>query len=199
MIALPFADYQYPQKGVAPLIALVGEAPGADEIRLGRPFVGRAGQTLDRALGATGITREDCLIANVFRYRPPDNKVAHFFASRRRALAENDPVDESLGKMGAEYCRACYASELKALGEALERLQPKIVIALGRTPLWALTGMNGITALRGQVLANRLGRAPVIPTYHPSFVNRQNSIGPETEATFRADLMKAKEFALNGV
>jgi DNA polymerase len=192
---LPFADYQYPANGAAPLIALVGEAPGADEIRLGRPFVGRAGQTLDRALAATGIAREDCLIANVFRYRPPDNKVGHFFASRRRALAEDDPVDESLGKMGAEFCRARYAGELQALADALARMAPKVVVALGRTPLWALTGLNGITALRGQVLANRLSPAPVIATYHPSFVNRQNSVGPETEAIFRADLALAKALA----
>ncbi len=194
---LPFADYQYPKDGAAPLIALVGEAPGADEIRLGRPFVGRAGQLLDRALAATGIAREDCLIANVFRYRPPDNKVGHFFASRRKALAENDPIDESLGKLGAEFCRACYADELNALGEALQRTRPRIVVALGRTPLWALTGLNGITALRGRILASRLSPAPVIATYHPSYVNRQNAIGPETEATFRADLTAARLAAQN--
>jgi DNA polymerase len=192
---LPFADYQHPVDGKPPLLALIGEAPGADEIKLGRPFVGKAGQLLDRALAATGIDRDRCLIANVFRYRPPDNKVGHFFASRRRALAENDPIDETWGRLGAEFCRTRFADELEALSRVLRRSAPLVVVALGRTPLWALTGLNGITALRGQVLANRLSDAPVIATFHPSFVARQNSIGPETEATFRADLAMAREMA----
>jgi uracil-DNA glycosylase len=192
---LPFADYQRPADGKRPLLALIGEAPGADEIKLGRPFVGKAGQLLDRALAATGIERERCLIANVFRYRPPDNKVGHFFASRRRALAENDPVDESWGKMGAEYCRARFAGEIEALSAELRKSEPPVIVALGRTPLWALTGLNGITSVRGQVLANRLSDAPMIATFHPSFVARQNSIGPQTEATFRADLKWAREMA----
>jgi len=193
--ALPFADYSYPADGKPPLLALIGEAPGADEIKLGRPFVGRAGQLLDRALAATGISRERCLIANVFRYRPPDNKIGHFFASRRRAALENDPLAEEWGKLGAEFCRARYATELDALSAALTEAAPPVIVALGRTPLWALTGLNGITALRGQVLPNRLSPAPVIATFHPSFVLRQNSIGPETEATFRADLTAARKMA----
>lgn len=192
---LPFADYSYPKDGKPPLLALIGEAPGADEIKLGRPFVGKAGQLLDRALAATGIDRDRCLIANVFRYRPPDNKIGHFFASRRRAIAENDPLAEALGKLGAEFCRVRYASEVDALSAALKKSAPPVIVALGRTPLWGLTGLNGITALRGQVLANRLSDAPVIATFHPSFVARQNSIGPETEAIFRADLALARTMA----
>ncbi len=81
------------------------------------------------------------------------------------------------------------------MSAVLRRTAPPVIVALGRTPLWALTGMNGITAMRGQVLANRLSDAPVIATFHPSFVARQNSIGPETEATFRADLAMAWEIA----
>jgi len=192
---LPFADYSHPKNGKPPLLALIGEAPGADEIKLGRPFVGKAGQLLDRALAATRIDRDRCLIANVFRYRPPDNKVGYFFASRRRALAENDPLDEGWGKLGAEFCRARFAAEIAALSAQLKTSAPPVIVALGRTPLWALTGMNGITALRGKVLANRLSGAPVIATFHPSFVARQNSIGPETEATFRADLALARQMA----
>ena len=195
---LPFADYQYPADGARPLLALIGEAPGADEIKLGRPFVGRAGQLLDRALAATGIDRDRCLSANVFRYRPPDNKLGHFFASRRRALLENDPLAEGWGKLGAEYCRARYAGEITALADTLKKTAPPVIIAVGRTPLWALTGLNGITAQRGQILSNRLIDAPVIATFHPSFVLRQNSIGPQTEATFRADLARALMLAETG-
>jgi len=192
---LPFADYSYPADGASPILALIGEAPGADEIKLGRPFVGRAGQLLDRALAATGIDRERCLIANVFRYRPPDNKIGHFFASRRRAASDGGALAEDWGRLGAEFCRAAYSSEIEALRETLRRWAPKVIVALGRTPLWAVTGLNGITALRGQILSNRLSDAPVIATFHPSFVMRQNSIGPDTEATFRADLNRAKNLA----
>jgi uracil-DNA glycosylase len=195
VLDLPFADYQYPTDGKPPLLALIGEAPGADEIKQGRPFVGRAGQLLDRVLAATGIDRNRCLIANVFRYRPPDNKVGHFFASRRRAQLENDPLAEEWGKLGAEFCRARFAGEIEALGAALRKSAPPVIIAVGRTPLWALTGLNGITGQRGQILDNRLSDAPVIATFHPSFVLRQNSIGPETEATFRADIAMALKLA----
>ncbi len=196
---LPFVDYQYPAPGsTGPLIALIGEAPGADEVRQGRPFVGRAGQLLDRGLAAAGITREHCLIANVFRLRPPDNKIAHFFSSRRRAAMEGGALAETLGRLGAEYCLARYAGEIEALAQTLREAKPGVIVALGRIPLWALTGLNGITALRGQTLPNRLSGAPVIATFHPSFVMRQNSIGPETEAIFRADLSKARHIAETG-
>ena len=193
---LPFVDYQLPKPGHSgPLIALVGEAPGADEVKQGKPFVGRAGQLLDKALAAAEIDRDACLVANVFRLRPPDNKVAHFFASRRRAAAEGETLAEEPGKLGGAFCRIRYAGEIAALGAALNRYRPAIVVALGRTPLWALTGMDGITALRGKILKGRLSPAPVIATFHPSFVMRQNSIGPQTEATFRADLELAKDLA----
>jgi uracil-DNA glycosylase len=188
---LPFADYSYPADGKPPLLALIGEAPGADEIKLGRPFVGRAGQLLDRVLRQVGIDRDRCLIANVFRYRPPDNKVGHFFSSRRRAVAEGEALAEQWGKLGADCCKARYATEIEVLGKALTEASPPVIVALGRTPLWALTGLNGITAMRGQILENRLSPAPVIATFHPSFVLRQNSIGPETEKTFAGDLAKA--------
>ena len=98
---------------------------------------------------------------------------------------------------GASWVRNSAAPALpvrsRRLGAALTQSSaPPVIVALGRTPLWALTGLNGITAMRGQVLQNRLSPAPVIATFHPSFVMRQNSIGPETEATFRADLAKAR-------
>jgi DNA polymerase len=197
-LPLPFVDYQFPTAGGGPVIALIGEAPGADEVRLGRPFVGRAGQLLDRGLAAAGIVRERCLIANAFRYRPPDNKVGYFFASRRRAALAGDSVCERLGKLGAEYCREAFAAEIDALAAALKRIGPAAVVALGRTPLWALTGLNGVTSLRGRILTGRLSEAPVIATFHPSFVMRRNSVGPETEAIFRADLAAARLLAESG-
>ena len=173
---LPFADYAYPKspKGWNKIV-LVGEAPGAEEARLGRPFVGRSGQLLDKILERAGIDREQCLIANVFRFQPPANKVDHFFTSRRAATIQNIGVAEKYGKFGSAFCRAEFATELDHLGDTLAKQRPKIVIGLGRTPLWALTGENGLLTKVGKLLPCRLyANVEVMPTFHPSFILRGN-------------------------
>ncbi len=154
---------------------LVGEAPGADEVRLGRPFVGRSGQLLDKILEKAGIARDKCLIANVFRTRPPANKVDHFFMSRRAAAVQNIGLSEQFGKFGSSFCRADFASEIEYLGGMLADRNPKIIVALGRTPLWALTGENELMKKVGQILPCRLSpKLIVMPTFHPSFILRGN-------------------------
>lgn len=192
---LPFADYSWPadppQRG---RIAIVGEAPGAEEARLGRPFVGRSGKLLDDVLAQAGIDRDRCLIANVFRLQPPGNKVGHFFASRAKAKREALALDEKWGAFGtSDRLLAAYSGELAALADGLARFDPAVVIALGRTPTWALTGENAITQARGGSFANRLGgAAPVIPTYHPSFILRgQYGLIP----VWRGDMEKAVAIA----
>ena len=173
---LPFADYSFPSssKGWNGLV-LVGEAPGAEEARLKRPFVGRSGQLLDKLLEKADIDREQCLIANVFRRRPPGNKVDHFFASRRAAATQGFELAEAYGKFGSAFCRTEFATEIEHLGKMLAKQKPKMVIALGRTPLWALTGENGLLDKVGKVLPCRLEPSiPVMPTFHPSFILRGN-------------------------
>jgi DNA polymerase len=173
---LPFADYSYPRPAKSwNGIVLVGEAPGAEEARLGRPFVGRSGQLLDKTLEKAGIEREHCLIANVFRRQPPGNKVDHFFASRRAAVTQGFGIAETYGKFGSAFCRTEFASELDHLGDVLVRQKPRIIVALGRTPLWALTGENGLLDKVGRALPCRLAPSlKVIPTFHPSFILRGN-------------------------
>jgi len=156
-------------------IALVGEAPGAEEVRLKHPFVGRSGQLLDKILERAKIDRRQCLVANVFRQQPPGNKVDHFFISRRASKESNLPIDESLGQFGSLWCRLNFASEIAHLSATLKKVKPKIIVALGRTPLWALTGMNGLLDKVGTPLSCRLMPSVfVIPTYHPSFILRGN-------------------------
>ena len=156
-------------------LVLVGEAPGAEEARLGRPFVGRSGQLLDKILAQAGIDRSRCLVANVFRIQPPGNKVDHFFVSRRAAAAQGVGVAEKYGKFGSLWCREDYASEIAHLCTTLAHLRPRVIVGLGRTPLWALTGANGLLDKVGQRLPCRLLEdVPVIPTYHPSFILRGN-------------------------
>jgi uracil-DNA glycosylase len=173
---LPKVEYDFPKdpKNWSG-IALIGEAPGADEVRLGHPFVGRSGQLLDKILKRAEIDRAQCLIANVFRFQPPGNKVDHFFISKRAANTGGIGIAEEWGKFGSAFCRAEFAGEIENLRETFIRLQPRIVIALGRTPLWALTGESGLLEKVGKPLPNRLlPKGTVIPTYHPSFILRGN-------------------------
>ena len=193
--ALPFADYAWPaDPPPVGRIAFVGEAPGAEEARTGKPFVGRSGKLLDDALAQAGIDRSRCLVANVFRLQPPGNKVGHFFASKARAKREGRALDERWGAFGtSDRLLAEFAGELTALADGLARFAPAVIVALGRTPTWALTGENRITDARGQTFSCRLGgAAPVIPTFHPSFILRGNyGLTP----TWRGDMEKAAAIA----
>lgn len=167
-------DYQLPAEPFAG-IALVGEAPGADEVKQNQPFVGRSGQLLDKVLAAAGVDRPHILIANVFRFQPPGNKVDHFFLSQRAAKTAGVELATEAGKFGSGYVRAQFLPELAALKAVLEKYRPKAIVAVGRTPLWALTGLNGLMAHRGQWQENvLLPGIPVMPTYHPSYVIRGN-------------------------
>ena len=156
-------------------LAIVGEAPGKEEVRMGHPFVGSSGRLLDEMLGRAAIARRDCLVANVFRFQPPGNNVGHFFAGKRAATVDDIRLVENLGKFGSVFCREEFTGEIEALAATLRRLQPRVILALGRTPLWALTGENGLLEKAGRVLPCRLARRiPVIPTYHPSYILRGN-------------------------
>lgn len=173
---LPRVEYDYPSDlSRWSRIALVGEAPGKEEARLGHPFVGRSGQLLNDMLKKAGIKRADCLVANVFRSQPPGNKVDHFFSSRRAAQAANEKLATQYGPFGSAWCLEKYAFDIKNLSDVLQELSPRIILALGRTPFWALTGENGLLSKVGKRMDCRLAPGiPVIPTYHPSFILRGN-------------------------
>jgi uracil-DNA glycosylase len=127
----------------APLL-FVGEAPGADEDRLGEPFVGRAGELLDRMIEAMGWTRHSVYIANILKSRPPGNR--------------NPEPDE---------IAACFPF----LDKQIEAIAPRILVALGRPAANALLGTNApISALRGR-FHDRRG-VKVMPTFHPAFLLR---------------------------
>jgi uracil-DNA glycosylase family 4 len=108
-------------------IMLVGEAPGEQEAAQGKPFVGNAGRVLSELLNLAGLSRHECLIANVARERPPGNKIAYFFED---------------SKMTAP--KAIMREWIKTLKEEIEFYKPNIVVALGATAMWALTGMKVI-------------------------------------------------------
>jgi uracil-DNA glycosylase len=131
-------------------VMIVGEAPGADEDRIGRPFVGRAGQLLDRMLAAIGLNRSGVLITNVVYWRPPGN--------RTPTAAE-------------------IASCLPFVFRLIALVQPKILVLSGGTAAGALLPQGqGITRLRGRwfdlAVPGLDQPVPTLPMFHPSFLLR---------------------------
>ncbi len=125
---------------------IIGEAPGADEDRLGEPFVGRAGKLLDAMLLALGLRREQIYITNVLKSRPPKNR---------------DPKPEEM--------QACWPY----LQRQIELVGPKILLSVGRIATQTLLRSDlNIGRLRGRV--HRFGAAaiPLVATYHPAYLLR---------------------------
>lgn len=131
-------------------VLVLGEAPGRDEDSAGLPFVGRAGQLLDRMFAAIGLSRRDpaaesaLYIFNVMPWRPPQNR---------------DPEPAEIAMM------------LPFVARHIALADPEVVVVMGNTPLQALLGHKGITRARGR-WAEALGR-PVLPMFHPAYLLRQ--------------------------
>lgn len=130
-------------------VMIVGEAPGREEDRAGKPFVGRAGQLLDKMFAAIGLARAETdpqsalYITNVLPWRPPSNRT---------------PETEEIAMM------------LPFLQRHIALAAPDILVVMGNTPLQALLGKTGITRLRGQ-WAEVMGR-PCLPMVHPAYLLR---------------------------
>ena len=139
-------------------LCFIGEAPGEEEDASGLPFVGSAGQLLNRCFMQSGIVRSEVLITNVFSQRPPNNKVNYFF---------NDPSNRKPTWEGEEHIE-----ELRRwLGDLYP--PPNVLVALGAVPLFILTGKKRIGKWRGSVLPCTLVPGyKVYPAFHPSYVNR---------------------------
>ena len=131
-------------------ILFIGEAPGRDEDRAGKPFVGRAGQLLDKMLAAIGLSRtHNAYITNVLNWRPPENR---------------DPTPEE-----AALC-------LPFLRRHIELADPLVIVLLGAVAAKHVMGISeGILKSRGRWLEYRVGdrMVPVMPTLHPAYLLRQ--------------------------
>ena len=140
-------------------VLVLGEAPGVEEDKEGRPFVGRAGQLLDRMFAAIGLARaaadpaKAIYITNVMPWRPPQNR---------------DPD----------------AAEIAMMRPFVERhialAAPDIIVVMGNIPCAALLGTKGITKLRG-IWTTALGK-PVLPMFHPAYLLRQPAMKREAWA-----------------
>jgi uracil-DNA glycosylase family 4 len=128
-------------------LMFIGEAPGADEDASGRPFVGRAGQLLNKIIEAIGLKRDDIMIGNVNRCRPPQNRTP-------------TPAE-------ASTCKPFLLREIDVI-------RPDVIVVLGNTAMKNLLGTKeGITRLRGQFQDYR--GIKVMPTFHPAYLLRDPS------------------------
>lgn len=129
-------------------IMFIGEGPGRDEDVLGRPFVGRAGQLLDKMIGCIGFTRNDVYIANVIKCRPPGNR---------------DPEpEEAAACIG--YLRAQVAL-----------IKPRIIVCLGRVSAKYILGQD-IKITRERGIWHEVKGFSIMPTYHPAALLRNENL-----------------------
>ncbi|WP_437481774.1 uracil-DNA glycosylase family protein [Sorangium sp. So ce1014] len=129
-------------------IVFVGEGPGAEEDLQGEPFVGPAGQLLDKMIAAMGYPRDGVYICNIVKCRPPQNR-------------KPEPAEMAT-------CSPYLASQLALI-------KPKVIVALGATAVQGLIGTTeGITKLRGTWKLYK-GTIPIMPTFHPAYLLRQPS------------------------
>jgi len=147
-------------------VMIIGEAPGADEDRIGRPFVGRAGQLLDRMLAAIGLDRGGVLITNVIYWRPPGNRT---------------PTSAEI------------ASCLPFVFRLIALVHPKVLVLSGGTAAGALLAQSqGITRLRGRwfdlAIPGLDQPVPTLPMFHPSFLLRT----PERKREAWRDLLSLR-------
>jgi len=147
-------------------VLILGEAPGAEEDREGRPFVGRAGQLLDRMFAAIGLSRSSpdagraLYITNVMPWRPPGNR---------------DPEPAEIAMM------------LPFVERHIALVDPQVIVVVGNTPLFALTGSKGILRARGNWSQSH-GRL-MLPMTHPAYLLRN----PSAKREAWADLLSLQE------
>ena len=130
-------------------IMIIGEGPGANEDKEGKPFVGRAGKLLDKMLEAIKLNRKNVYISNVVNYRPPMNR---------------RPTDQEINRY------------LPFLSKHIEIINPKILLLLGSTALNALIGDEDvISKARGKWIKKKIGpvNPDIIISFHPAYLMRQ--------------------------
>lgn len=154
----------------------MGEAPGKDETNFNRPFVGASGRELDRMLAEANIKRDECSLSNVFNQRPPNND-EEYFCIEKKELPNGYSFPPLITKPKALYVAPQYLENLDRLRKEIEQVKPKIILGLGKTALWALTGRTDLGSARGFVLRSTLAPGvKVLSTHHPARVLRDWSL-----------------------
>jgi len=173
-------------------IMLVGEAWGSEEERTGLPFMGESGKELNRMLHDAGIMRSECYATNLINARPYNNTLERDqFHPNGWIASIKKYVTPTMTPFRGKWVEPIVLAGFARLLEEIHAVKPNVIIALGSTALWALTGEWGITKWRGSQLSVKVGRelyasgvlgpldqpfgGKLIPTLHPALVLRDFS------------------------
>jgi len=163
-------------------VLLVGEAWGRDEARLRRPFVGQAGELLDKMLFEAGIPRSQVLCANLMNEQPPGNEFSHFLHENPRKKSEVKPVFKEL------YAKEELVKGVHRIWDLIKIVNPALAIAAGNWPFWALSNHctiktingfkrpTGISSWRGSQTYTSIpsqSPIPLLPIIHPAAILRE--------------------------
>lgn len=165
-----------PASGPQPAsVLVVGEAPGADDEWKLAPFMGGSGQELTRMLHEAGLIRTDMRLTNVCQYRPDRNDLTTLLETTKAKASKKGLTQFRCGKFHDQII----AEGIQALREEIAATRPSLIVALGETALWALTGESGVTNWRGSLLdlhpdmvAEGHPQPQVLPTYNPAAIMR---------------------------
>lgn len=144
---------------------LIGEAPGAKEDEIGKPFSGSSGMYLNGFLRSAGLSRENCYIDNVIQERPPKNDFGVFYENA--SCTKPKPI---------------LLEAHEVLKQKIRTHRPNVVVALGNEALYAITGDKGILKWRGSIL--NFDGVKIIPTIHPAMVMREPKFSPIVQVDF---------------
>ena len=145
----------------------MGEAPGEQDERLQRPFVGASGQELDRLLHESGILRSECFVTNVIKFRPAKNNLK-LFVSRKKGPPASDWVN-----VRGTWFHPDIAGHIELAERELRACRATVIFAFGNLALWLTTGRWGITDWRGSTMPSSICDSIVVPSYHPADLFRQ--------------------------
>lgn len=167
MLTNPSKRYCYPDGPIDAKIVFIGEAPGAEEEKVGKGFIGTSGQLLFKLAASVGIMRADCYVTNVIKERPKGNDISQFIEFRAGKVIATKEYNE--------YEQFLY--------EELKQTSANVYVAVGAVALWALCRLQGITKRRGSILHGYLSSQTfeaqrdikVIPIIHPAAALRQYS------------------------
>lgn len=210
----PFSMYSPPSAPCAHRLLLLGEAPGEEEERQGRPFVGPSGKLLDELLALAGLRREHFHLLNVFSERPPGNDLKLWTLTKTELKKQGFEELGRLPQLNKRYLHPQHEPHLQRLKTELAALQPELILCLGGTALWALSSDSRITQSRGSFFSYTQKWAPTsgtewrirtdwgklpsprdfsckaLATFHPAAVIREWSLRP----IVWADLRKVRQW-----
>ena len=154
-------------------LMFVGEAPGYEEEKLKKPFVGPSGQLLDKIILAMGLSRNDIYISNIVKYRPK-------IGDGRQGHSNRKPTSDEMNL------------SIKYILDEIEIIKPKLIVTLGGTATKGLLGLDEpISSLRGKV--HDINHCKAIVTYHPSYLLRSKNPNKDKRLVWE-DMLMAMDF-----